>query len=341
MEYDVTIGIPVYNADQYIVRSLDSALSQSYPSIEFLIVDDSCRDRSMEIVRHCQISHPRGSDIHIISNPQNMGVSVSRNRIIDEAQGKYLVYMDADDVITENTIALLMHQLRQYDAEIVFGSYEKTDVSGAKTIYQYPDLQLLDDDQLASYAYRKFGGIQASACNYLVKLSILRDNNLRFINTDFWEDLAFTFELVLYIRRAVLLHQITYFYLCHEDSLSHYQTRQEISKDEVLKNIKTIDVLKANNSRLSNKCYYPERCYCIMMAYFYIACNINKRGKCIKPSFSNGEIRRFMSHPATFKEICSFNHARFKNYILYFIGKLPPFLCVETIRIVGKIKKIQ
>lgn len=340
MEYDVTIGIPVYNADQYIVKSLDSALSQSYPSIEFLIVDDGCRDRSMEIVRHYQISHSRGSDIHILSNPQNMGVSVSRNRIIDEARGKYLFYMDADDVITENTIDLLMRHLRQYDAEIVFGSYEKTDVSGAKTIYQYPDLQLLEEDQLARYAYRKFGGIQASACNYLVKLSVLRDNNLRFINTDFWEDLAFTFELVPYIRRAVLLHQVTYYYLCHERSLSHYQTRQEIGKDEVLKNLKTIDFLKAKNSRFSNKHYYPERCYCIMMAYFYIACNIIKRGNSIKPSFSNGEIRRFMSHPATIREICSFHHTRFKYFFLYFIGKLPPFLCVETIRIVGKIKKI-
>ena len=340
MEYDVTIGIPVYNADQYIVRSLDSALSQSYPSIEFLIVDDGCRDRSMEIVRHYQIRHSRGSDIHILSNPQNMGVSVSRNKIIDEAQGKYLFYMDADDVITENTIGLLMRQLRQYDAEIVFGSYEKTDVSGAKTIYQYSDLQLLEDDQLACYAYRKFGGIQASACNYLVKISVLRDNNLRFINTDFWEDLAFTFELVSYIRRAVLLHQITYYYICHENSLSHYQTRQEISKDEVMKNIKTIDVLKANNSRLSNKCYYPERCYCIMMAYFYIACNIIKMRKSIMPSFSNGEIKRVMSHPATFREICSFHHTRFKNFFLYFIGKLSPFLCAETIKLLGKKKKL-
>lgn len=340
MKYDVTIGIPVYNMDTYISKSLDSALSQSYPSIEFLIVDDSCCDQSIAIVRNYQKNHSRGADIRVLSNPSNLGVSTSRNRIIDEAQGEYLYFMDADDTIAENTITLLMQHIRQYDADIVFGSYEKTEVSGKKTVYQYPDIQLLEEDLLASFAYRKFGGIQASVCNYLVKLSVLRSNHLRFINVNYWEDLVFTFEMVTYIHRAVLLSQITYYYLCHENSLSHYQTRFEVSKDEILSNVRAIDYLKSNTSRFSMKTYYSERCYCVMMFYFYIICNILKRGGSIKPPFSNDEICAFMSYPATFLEIITFRHIRFKNLLLYFIGKLPPFLCVATIRCIAKMKKI-
>ena len=328
MKYDVTIGVPIYNVEPYIARSLESALAQTYPSIEFLLVDDFSSDLSADIVRRFQINHPRGADIRLLSNPKNLGVSASRNRIIDEARGEYLFFMDADDVIDEDTISLLIQMIRQCQAEVAFGSYEKIEISGLKTIYQYPDIQLLENESLARFAYRKFGGVQASACNYLVKLSILRENHLRFIDVNYWEDLVFTFDLVTYIRRAVLSSQITYHYLCRENSLSHYQNRQEINKDEILNNIKAVNVLK------------PERCYVVMMTYFYMICNILKRGKHIAPPFTYQEIRSLMSHPATFKEICSFQHVRFKNLLLFLIGKLPSFLCVETIRCLGKMKKL-
>ena len=340
MKYDVTIGIPIYNVEPYIARSLESALAQTYPSIEFLLVDDFSSDLSAHIVRQFQINHPRGADIRLLPNSNNLGVSASRNRIIDEARGEYLFFMDADDVIDENTISLLIQMIRQCQAEVAFGSYEKIEISGLKTIYQYPDIQLLENDSLARFAYRKFGGVQASACNYLVKLSILRENHLRFIDVNYWEDLVFTFDLVTYIHCAVMSSQITYHYLCRENSLSHYQSRQEIDKDEILNNVKAIDVLKTNTSYYSDKSYYPERCYVVMMTYFYMICNILKRGKHIAPPFTYQELRNLMSHPATFKEICSFQHARFKNLLLFLIGKLPSFLCVETVRCLGKMKKL-
>ena len=89
-----------------------------------------------------------------------------------------------------------MENVRRYGAEIVFGSYEKIEISGIRHVYQYPALLLFEKDSLASFAYRKYAGIQASACNYLVKTSILRDHDCRFIDTDYWEDMAFTFNLV-------------------------------------------------------------------------------------------------------------------------------------------------
>ena len=270
MKYDVTIGIPVYKSVDFIQRSLESALNQTYTSIEFLIVDDCGIDGSMDIVEQLRTNHPRGKDLFVIHHLQNLGVSAARNRIIDDAHGDYLYFMDSDDVIAENTIELLMHAVRKYDAEIVFGSYEKIEVSGRKTIYQYPSLQLLQEDELASFAYRKFAGIQASACNYLVKTSLLRAHNHRFIDTNYWEDLVFTFDLVTIIKRAILLPDITYTYLCRNDSLSHYQERRLLSKDEILRNITTIDHLKKTSSLLYNKVYFPNRCFNIMMSDFYI-----------------------------------------------------------------------
>ena len=340
MVYDVTIGIPVYKSVDYIRRALESALSQTYSSIEFLLVDDCGNDGSMEIVRQMMTSHPRSEHIHIISHPSNFGVARSRNEIIEMAQGQYLYFMDSDDMISENTIELMMENVRKYNAEIVFGSYEKIETSGEKTIYQYPSLQLLQEDELASFAYRKYAGIQASACNYLVKTSVLREHNLRFIHRNFWEDLVFTFDLVTYINRAVLLPDITYSYICRENSLSHYQQRDSISKEEVLQNIYAINHLKETSSILCNKVYYPNRCYMIAMTDFYIVCYILKRRKDIHPSFSNKEIKHLMAYPATWQQIRSFRQTRIRNVILFLLSKLPSSLCVMMIWFAGKAKKI-
>ncbi len=340
MNYDVTIGIPVYQSVDCIKQSMESALSQSYSSIEFLIVDDAGRDGSIDIIRDLQASHPRGTDIHIVSHIDNLGVSKSRNEIIEKAQGNYLYFLDSDDIIAPNTISLLRQNIRQYDAEIAFGSYEKIETSGKRNVYQYPSLQLLEKDALATYAYRKYAGIQASACNYLVKTSLLRDNMICFIDTNYWEDLVFTFDLVTYISRAVLLPDITYTYLCREGSLSHYQQRKNISKDEIMQNVKAIDHLKQTSSILYNKVYFPHRCYNIVMTDFYMACNILKRRKDIQPSISNKEIKAMISHPANWGQICCFKQSRLSNIMLFILGKIPSFLCVTAIWILGKMKKL-
>ena len=340
MRYDVTIGIPVYNTVEYIQRSIESALNQSYCSIEFLIIDDGGSDGSIEIVERLQAEHCRGKDIRIIKFEQNRGVAAARNRIIDEASGDYLYFMDSDDVIVENTIELMMQQVRQYDAEIVFGSYERIEITGEKTTCQYPAIQLLGEDKLAFYAYRKYGGIEATACNYLVKTSLLREKHHRFIDTDYWEDFVFTFDLVTMIKRAVLLPDITYSYLCREDSLSHYQQRNQISKDEIMKNVHAIEHLKHTSSILYNKVYFPNRCFNIMLTDFYIACHILKRRKDVVPPFSNQEIKAIFLYPATFRQICHFRQARCKNLALFLLSKLPFSLCVASLWMIGKAKKM-
>lgn len=340
MKYDVTIGIPVYKSADYIQRSLESALNQTYSSIEFLMIDDGGADGSMDIIEQLKAEHQRGGDIRIIKHTHNMGVAASRNHIIDEASGDYLYFMDSDDVIAENTIALMMQHIRQYDAEIVFGSYEKVEITGERTVCQYPAMQFLGEDELAIFAYRKYAGIQASACNYLVKTSVLREHHHRFIHTDFWEDLVFTFDLVTMIKRAVLLPDITYSYLCRENSLSNYQQRIQISKNEVVKNVRSIEYLKQSSSFFSHKVYFPNRCFNIMMTDFYIACHILRRGKNIVPAFSNQEIKTILSFPVTFRQICQFRQSRLKILSLFLLSKLPPLLCVTAIRMIGKAKKI-
>lgn len=340
MHYNVTIGVPVFQAEDYIRKTIEAALAQTYPNIEFLIVDDGSKDASVDIVRKLQTSHSRGHDIRLMTNSSNLGVSQMRNRIIEEARGDYLYFLDSDDIIPPNTIALLMENIKKYDAEIAIGSYEKIGLNGERSVYQYPDAVYKTNEEFANFAYRRYFGIQASACNFLVKTSLIKDCQLRFCNSKFWEDTVFTLELVTYIERAVLLSAITYSYLCREGSLSDIRPDDRIEKKEIVQYFKTVDELKQRKDSLIKKPYYPNRCYIAIMSDIYIICNILKRWGYISPHFSLKELSNQLYHPATLPQIFAFRKKRLKNLILFFLGKIPACLCVGAIWCMGKMKKI-
>lgn len=340
MKYDVTIGIPMYNVQNFVRRAVESALAQSYPSIEFLIVDDGSNDSSAQIVKEIKECHSRGEHIRVITNSRNLGVSASRNKILEEATGEYLYLMDSDDVIFDNTVSLLMHAVKEYDAEIAFGSFEKISVAGKKMLQLYPKMIFTEEDALAQYAFRKYGSIQASSCNFLVKTSLIRDHNLRFCLSDFWEDMVFTHDLVSCVRKAVILPDVTYSYRCRENSLSNFQYRYVIEKSEILKNIQTINCMKDGINLQKSKSFYPNRCNIAVMTDFYIACHILRHRKRIRPSISNSEIKSAMSHPASLREILAFRQFRLQNLGLYCIGQLPSFFCVIVIWCLGKMNKL-
>lgn len=341
MSYKVTIGIPVYRAAGYIEHTMVSALNQTFPDIEFLVIDDCGIDDSIHIVEQLQSEHPRGKDIHILYNDQNLGVGVTRNRIMDEAKGRYLYFLDSDDQIEPETIQLLFDKANKYQADVVYGSLDRIDkIENSPTqSFVLPDMCLLTEDEMASYAFQNYDGFQISVCNCLMNLDFLRTRQLRFIDTMYWEDLAFTYEMVTKVSKAVFISNITYHYLCRSGSLSHYQDRDWLEKSEIQKNIMTIEYLKEKSKVLKEKSYLPYLCKNLEMNSFYIVCHILKYARRIKPSFTIHEMQRVLRHPFSFWEILNFRHLLLPNTILWLLGSMPIFLFLPSVWLIGKQKK--
>ena len=339
-QYDVTIGIPVYRAVQYIRDSLCSALNQTFPSIEFLIVDDCGMDGTMDIVYFLQKTHPRGHDIRILNNYKNYGVSFCRNRIIDEARGRFLFFMDADDMIEPDTIKFLYSALTQNHAQISYGSYDIIDRigNGPTQVYQKALKVLEDEDALAIYAFKHNNIFHVSVCNCLIFLDFLRQTEIRFMNVSFWEDMAFTTELVTKVDKAVLLSDVTYHYIRHEGSLSHYYDRDRLKKDEILRNVSILQILKDKAVYLSEKPYIAYLCYNLEMSSFYAVCYILRNYNIINPTFSSLEMKNILKHPMSINEIWKFKNKRFSNLSFFFLALLPNSLFVLVIRLIGKMK---
>ena len=343
MSYVVTIGLPVYNVEKYISQTLESALAQTFPSIEFLICDDCGTDSSISIIKEYQLTHSRGKDIRIIKQNKNMGVGCARNLIIKEAQGEYLFFLDSDDLIVENAIEILYENAKKYNSDIVYGSMEKVLVYDGNKRFkniEYPFSVFDKIDNFAQYAYREYDSIQASSCNYLVKLDIYRKNDLKYYPINYWEDLLMSIDLPLYVTRAVLIPDITYQYICRTETLSHYQKRTHIEKKEILEIISAISKTKHSCSRLREKIYFSQWLYKVMMSCFYVTCSIIRNKSAIFPPFSKQELCDIMYTPISLSDLLLIRKKKLANFMLFLIGVLPCSMSMMLLTLLGKYKKL-
>jgi len=122
----VSIIMPNYNGQKYLQAAIDSVLAQSYENWELIIADDNSDDHSLEIIQ--SYKDPR---IHLICNSHNCGAAVSRNKAITEASGRWIAFLDGDDLWEkeklENHIAFMLEK----EAAFSFTHYRVMDASGA------------------------------------------------------------------------------------------------------------------------------------------------------------------------------------------------------------------
>src|SRR5438309_9767392 len=100
----VSILIPVYNAEAFVAEAIQSALDQTWPAKEIIAVDDGSTDRSREVLESF------GAQIRIIEQ-ENRGSSAARNRALNKAQGEFIQFLDADDLLARNKIEVQMQRL--------------------------------------------------------------------------------------------------------------------------------------------------------------------------------------------------------------------------------------
>lgn len=345
--YQITIGMPVYGVEKYIRKSILSVLDQSIEcDMEVLVIDDCGTDHSMDIIRECQATHPNGDLIRIIKQPQNMGCWAARNRILDEAKGKYLFLIDADDYLSPNALEKLYHAAEEHQAEAVYGSVVSVDEAGMPVIYSIGDMKLpfkvlIGKDELASYANKCVRPtLYNFIWNVLIRTDFLREKQLRFKETRFADDIIFETDMQPLITRAVLLPDDTYYYVLRAGSLSNYQKREHIDLDEIKQYIWVYSYLKEQTKKLKDKPYYETRCAKVMKHMFHIVCGAIKNQDKIHPALTSRIIRDAMKHPIGISELITFKRYKYINIGFWTIGALPPILSVGIIKAIGKWKHL-
>lgn len=132
MNETVSIIVPVYNAEKYILETIEHVAAQTYEDWELLLVVDGGGDASARVIREYKEFHG-DNRLRILENRENMGAARARNRGLREAVGRYIAYVDADDLWRPDKLREQLRFMREQQAAFTFTGYEFADEQGTGT----------------------------------------------------------------------------------------------------------------------------------------------------------------------------------------------------------------
>ncbi len=207
----LTIVVPAYNNEKYVIDCLDSIKAQTLQNYECIIVDDGSKDNTGTICDKYASDNPQFTVIH----QENSGVSAARNAGLQAATGDFITFVDSDDLIANNTYLHAMQtiELENCDA-YCFGIARYTkDITPVLYDFKTSDLQKM---------YMDYPVYMNSVCNKIFRLQLLREYDIQFdskIITS--EDLMVSFKALSVAKKVIYTNRPEYLYRDNENSVTH------------------------------------------------------------------------------------------------------------------------
>ena len=214
----VSIIVPVYNAEQYLRRCVDSILNQEYTDFELFLVNDGSTDSSGNI---CEEYGNKDTRVIVIQK-ENTGVSDSRNRALDRARGKYLQFLDSDDWITPDATRLFVRAAEEYGCDMVISDFYRVVGERLSPKGDIEEEGVLTREEFAAHMMENPADFYYGVLwNKLYRRDIVEEHNLR-MDTDInWcEDFMFNLEYIRYAKVFYALHAPIYYYVKRKGSLA-------------------------------------------------------------------------------------------------------------------------
>ena len=220
----VSIIIPVYNTEKYLRECLDSILNQSLTDIEVICVNDGSSDSSLEILNEYAAKDPRV----IVIDSENHGQAHARDLALRQVNGKWVKFVDSDDLLPEGTLERQVEAAETADVDILVHSAESFYESKAlaerfqehESSYtfkgKYPDVLSGPDHLQQTYDNQDY---KASPCIRLFRAEFLIKNDLRFkLEVSGAEDEFFILLATLYADRVSVMNEVGYLRRLRENS---------------------------------------------------------------------------------------------------------------------------
>ena len=230
----ISVIVPIYDAEKYLYRCLDSILAQTFADWECILVDDGSKDRSGAI---CDEYAVKDSRFHVI-HKQNGGVSSARQAGLDAAKGDFVIHTDSDDWLDPFMLEELMNHLQKTGAECVIFDFFR--VTNGKKVRQYQAPTNYNHKQVLKDIIG--GKIYACCWNKLIKISTIKKWRASFPkNIDFGEDKCFLASLLRNPVSVSYLPQSLYYY---DASINSDSLVRNISKKSMEYGFAMVDYLE-------------------------------------------------------------------------------------------------
>lgn len=263
----LSVVVPAYNVEQYIEKCLLSVISNDLPHafLEIIVVDDESPDKSVEVVQPLAHQYPF---LRIISQ-KNAGLGGARNTGIKNATGAYILFLDSDDWVLENTLNTLVTKAMELDADVYEFSAQGVDPAG-KVVYQFSaNSGAAPLDGITYYNQIRY---MNSACNKLYRRELLVDNGLYFLERIYIEDFEFNTRLLLKAKRVFATDFLVSQFLQSPDSITRNTSpaRQKKMVDDIFRVLTiTQSLFQSHPQSDASDRFFKERLGFIVATVFY------------------------------------------------------------------------
>ena len=221
----ISVVVPVYNVEAYLNACVQSVLAQSYKNFELILVNDGSTDQSGGLCDRLAGTDPRIRVIH----QANGGLGAARNTGLEAAKGEWLFFLDSDDCIEPEALALTLQAGERYGAELVIFGFRSVSESG-KALQTFLD-PLPMNQLLTTETHPALLLAAPVAWNKLYRRSLFLDHGIRYPGRVWYEDIRTTPKLLIESKAVVCIPEILHRYLLRAGSITknvHADRNREI-----------------------------------------------------------------------------------------------------------------
>ena len=212
----ISVITPVYNSEKFLRKCISSVISQTYTNFELLLIDDGSLDNSGDICDIYAAEDPRVKAYH----KENGGVSSARNYGLNLAKGEYVLFLDSDDYLSRDALALCEQSLQKNNLDILQFSIQGVTSNGEttdKTTLMRHTTNIFNPED-----YITKGQMQVCVGGSCIRRSVIENNNIRFNqNLRLAEDQLFILLAIICSDRIKYENIILYYYLDNPNSATH------------------------------------------------------------------------------------------------------------------------
>lgn len=223
----LSIIVPVYNVEQYIRPCVQSIFRQGLPEDDFevIFVNDGTQDDSFDRIADVIAEH---NNIVVLEQP-NQGLSVARNSGLSKALGQYVLFLDSDDLLIDNTLPQLLALTNDMTIDLLIAGFVKLNNDEIDCLNQPPSNDYYTEMKSASeYFLKDFSPQHCYVWRTIYRKSFLDENKLRFIPGIYFEDVPFTTECLLKASNCIKTTLTFYIYRQRENSIVSSMNHKKI-----------------------------------------------------------------------------------------------------------------
>lgn len=207
---ELSIIVPVYNAERYIKDTINSILYQNYMSYEIIIINDGSTDSSAEILNQFASTYHNVIVVH----QENRGATFARNIGLNLAKGKYILFFDSDDIMMNNVLFEMITLMQKEKTDLLLSDYYITD----------EDLNIKNEINIKNNSKNDFRCLINEIPfpgNKIYKKEIIENNNIQFDNVKIGQDLNFYIKYCLFVKSVSIYSKKTVKYRVLHNSISN------------------------------------------------------------------------------------------------------------------------